>query len=277
MEVQRKSNGGFPEPVAGAPVRVVRCHHDACGTATRVRVPPALPARAVRRVVCESCRQPFQCDGGDDVGVMDAGESGAGRLWKYLSIPVAAAAVIGALILIQGSGGGNEQPSSAPAPVAPVPAPAGAAGNGNGSSKGGELVKGSSYTLVLPDGWTRTSPPSGATFAASAESGGADATLWVERDPSLSFPEFESKSLAQLRQVVGSAKVTGRTSAPSAGGTVVTLAPDSPPSGAPNYAVTLRVAGPYRYYLATTVEPGASRDAAGGAELIHSSFIPVAG
>jgi hypothetical protein len=85
---------------------------------------------------------------------MDAGESGADRLWKYLSIPVAAAAVIGALILIQGSGGGNEQPSSAPAPVAPVLAPAGAAGNGSGSSKGGELVKGSSYTLVLPDGWT---------------------------------------------------------------------------------------------------------------------------
>jgi len=29
------------------------------------------------------------------------GDGGGGRLWKYLSIPVAAAAVIGALILVQ--------------------------------------------------------------------------------------------------------------------------------------------------------------------------------
>ena len=62
MEVERESNGGFPEPVAGEPVRLVRARHDACGESTRVRVPPALPARAVRRVVCDSCHQPFECD-----------------------------------------------------------------------------------------------------------------------------------------------------------------------------------------------------------------------
>ncbi len=281
------SNGGFPEPVAGEPVRLVRARHAACGAATRVRVPPALPARAVRRVVCDSCHQPFECDGADDVGVVEPRESPGSRLWKYLSIPVAAAAVIVALILIQGSGGGDQQPSSAPAPAAAPPASApnhgggGANGagaptpSGSGSGKGGELVKGSSYTLALPHGWAQTEPLHGATFQASADGGGASATLWVTRDPGLSFPKFESRSLAQLRQAAGSAKVTGRTPAPTANGTIVTLAP-RPKPGAPTYVVTLRVAGPYRYYLATTVEANASRDAADGAELIHSSFVPVA-
>src|SRR5690242_15380018 len=119
MEVERESNGGFPEPVAGEPVRLVRARHDACGASTRVRVPPALPARAVRRVVCDSCHQPFECDGADDVGVLEPRESTGSRLWKYLSIPIAAAVVIVALILIQGSGGGDQQPSSPATPPAP--------------------------------------------------------------------------------------------------------------------------------------------------------------
>jgi hypothetical protein len=75
--------------------------------------------------------------------------------------------------------------------------------------------------------------------------------------------------------VAGSAHVEDRTTAPTADGTIVTLAAD-PPAGGPAYEVTLRVAGPYRYYLATTVEPDASPEAADGAELIHNSFVPVA-
>jgi hypothetical protein len=276
MEVERDSNGGFPEPVAGEPVRLVRARHDACGASTRLRVPPALPARAVRRVVCDSCHQPFACDGADDVGLVEPRESAGNRLWKYLSIPVAAAAVIIALILIQGSG--SDDQSSSPATAAKPPAggapPANEAKDGS-SSKGAELVKGSSYNLALPHGWTQTEPQNGETFAASADGGGATAALWVERDPKLSFPQFESQSLAQLRRTAGSANVTNRTPAPTADGTIVTLAPDPKP-GAPAYDVTLRVSGPYRYYLATTVEANASRDAAGGAELIHSSFVPVA-
>ncbi len=243
MEVGRESNGGFPEPVAGEPARLVRARHDACGKSTRVRVPPALPARAVRRVVCDSCHQPFECDSVDDAGVVEPRESTGSRVWKYLSIPVAAAAVIVALILIQGSGGGDQ------------------------------LVKGASYTLALPHGWAQTEPRNGATFQASAD--GASATLWVTRDPGLTFSKFESQSLAQLRQAAGSAEITGRAPAPTAARTIVTLAP-RPKPGAPTYQVTLRVAGPYRYYLATTVEANASRDAADGAALIHSSFVPMA-
>ena len=47
--------------------------------------------------------------------------------------------------------------------------------------------------------------------------------------------------------------------------------------GEPQHQVTLRVVGPYGYYLATTVEPDARREAADGAEMIHDSFVPVAG
>ncbi len=269
MKVERDSNGGFPEPVAGEPVRLVRARHDACGESTRVRVPPALPARAVRRVVCDSCHQPFECDGADDAGVVEPRESVGNRLWKYLSIPVAAAAVIVALILIQGSGSDNQPSAPATAPAANAPA------KDASSRKGGELVKGSSYTLALPHGWTQTEPQNGQTFTASADGGQATAALWVKRDPKLSFPQFESQSLTQLGRTAGSAQVTGRTPAPTADGTIVTLAP-APKPGAPAYEVTLRVTGPYRYYLATTVEANASHDAADGAELIHSSFVPVA-
>jgi hypothetical protein len=282
MEVERvhARNGGFPEPVAGEPVRLVRCRHNACGTATRVRVPQALPARAVRRVVCESCSQPFECDAADDAGVVGQAESDRSArqsaVWKYLSLPLAAAAVIGILILVQGGGGEPDQQSAAPAPA---PAPDQSAGSKAGGATrapgSAELVKGSSYTLALPDGWAQTQPENGATFAAAAQGGGAEATLWVTRDPSLSFPDFESQSLASLRQTAGSAEVTDRTAAPTAAGTIVTLAAN-PPQGGPDYEVTLRVAGPYRYYLATTVEPDASQTATEGAELIRSSFIPVA-
>jgi hypothetical protein len=290
MQVERSDNGGFPEPIPGEPVRLVRCRHDACGTATRVRVPRALPALAVRRVVCEQCHQPFKCEDALDAGVVKAGAArrpGAARrwlsdpeshAWRYLSIPVAAAAVIVALILIQGSGGSDQPSSSTPAASEPAPSGSNTAGGagGSGAGQGGaEVVKGSSYTLAMPPAWSQTTSENGATFAAAADGGGATATLWIQRDSSLSFPQFEAQSLATLRGLAGNAHVADRTAAATADGTIVTLAADAP-QGAPAYEATLRVAGPYRYYLATTVDPDASRTAVDGAELIRNSFVPVA-
>lgn len=293
MHVERSDNGGFPQPIAGEPVRLVRCRHDACGTATRVRVPGALPARAVRRVVCEECHQPFECEDALDAGVESSAPTPAppsrlatarrwlsdpeSHAWRYLSIPVAAAVVIVALILIQGSGG-SDQPSSSQAASEPAPSGSGTAGGGDRQAAGhggAQVVKGSSYTLAMPPDWTQSEPGNGATFAAAADGGGASATLWIQRDPNLSFPQFEAQSLAQLRGVAGNAHVADRTAAPTADGTIVTLAADAP-QGAPAYEATLRVTGPYRYYLATTVDPDASRTAVDGAELIRNSFVPVA-
>ncbi len=128
MSVERAVNGGFPEPLAGEPVRVVRCRHEACGADTRVRLPGVLSAHAVRRVVCDSCQRAFTCEGVVDEGAVEPASPAAvpgaapaapgsapsrvgvpgwlsdpqSRAWRYLSIPIAAAAVIGALALIQG-------------------------------------------------------------------------------------------------------------------------------------------------------------------------------
>ena len=48
-------NGGLPEPPAGEAIRVIAAHHDACGVATRVRLPDILSPRAVRRFHCAGC------------------------------------------------------------------------------------------------------------------------------------------------------------------------------------------------------------------------------
>jgi hypothetical protein len=71
-------------------------------------------ADAVRRVVCDHCHQAFACEAAVDEGVVEP--SGASpstgvrgwlsdpdsAAWRYLSIPVAAAAVVGVLALIEG-------------------------------------------------------------------------------------------------------------------------------------------------------------------------------
>ena len=103
MSEARNGNGGFPVPVAGEPIRLVRCQHEACGAETRVRLPAVLPARVVRRVVCDGCGQPFECDYVLDAGVIAPGVPAPQlpRVWRFLSVPVAAALVVGGLLLIQ--------------------------------------------------------------------------------------------------------------------------------------------------------------------------------
>lgn len=312
--LKRAWNGGFPEPAADQPVRLVSARHETCGRETRVRLPGVVPARAVRRVVCWRCREPFECEHVRELDVrgrepmtsvaaveaaerletrpnpispsLSDGQIGfeekrrtpsgrpPGRAWRLASVPLAAVAVIAALLLIQGSDG---PPAPAPAlPAASAP-PAGAGNAGRAARQAdAELVRGQSFTIALPAGWERADAPSGAAFAALAPGAAADATLWVERQPNLDFAEFERRSLAQLEAIAGSAQVVERVSAPTPDATIVHLAADSPP-GEPSYEVTLRSAGDYRYYLATTVEadaPGATFD---GAELLHNSLVPEAG
>jgi hypothetical protein len=146
---------------------------------------------------------------------------------------------------------------------------------GPAGSKDTKLVRGSTYSLALPKGWQRTIPEGNAAFAAQSADGGADAQLWISEDPTLDFPEFIKLSLKQLESLAGSARIVERIPGPTPEDTVVRLAAETP-DGLPTYEVTLRSAGPYRYYLATSVQPDATPEAADGADLIVGSFTPEA-
>jgi hypothetical protein len=136
-------------------------------------------------------------------------------------------------------------------------------------------VREPAYTLALPGGWRRTEPPAGADFAATSADGTAEATLWVERDRRLGFDAFEARSIDQLRELAGNAEVSERVPGPTPEQTVVRLSADaSPESGGATYEVTLRSAGPYRYFLSTMVAADASAVARQESELIQSSFFP---
>jgi hypothetical protein len=325
-------NGGFPEPPGDEMQRLVRVRHADCGAETRVRLPRAIPAGVVRRVVCERCAATYECDQVEEIGVLDPAEAIAravpsadpvapvpstdpvvpavpsaasqspprrrlprrpslpawvriphptlpylpieSRAWRYGSVVVAAAIVIGVLLLIQG--GSNDTPTTSAVRHPGAPAPSSTVGSQTGTAVptgASRLVTEPGYFLALPAGWQRVPPQGGAAFAARANGGGAEATLWIQRAPQLSFQEFETRSLDQLRSLAGDAAVVDRTPAPTMAGTVVRLRADTP---AGSYDVTLRAAGPYRYYLSTTVDPGAGRPAVDGADLIHQSFVPQA-
>lgn len=256
-------NGGFPEPPAGEPQRLVRVRHSGCGAQTRVRLPRAVPARAVRHVVCERCESAYDCEAVEEIWPPSP-------LWRWGALALAAIAVAGALWLLVGGGSGDE--TGAPAAAGPQ-ASANAASDAVFASQ--SVVK-PGYSLSLPPGWKQVRSKRGAAFAARALDGMAQATLWIKRNPELSFKRFTARSLDQLRSLAGSAEVVERIQAPTVEGRVVRLRADAPPESGVSapYEVTLRAAGPYRYYLSTTVLPGASQQASDGADLIHASFIP---
>jgi hypothetical protein len=299
-------NGGFPEPPPGEPVRVVRAAHQACGTGTEIRLPAALTAEVVRRVHCSGCGQEYSSLFVEDVAaalavapqVAAPAEPQRRRpswILAGASAVFAAAAVIATLALIQEldedpAGGTQQAAETAPAADAggrpdaeAPPEPGGGAQSSNGSGSDGEggatsesaeLVQESNFALAIPPGWQRSDPPRGATF--SAKINGADATLWIERDQSLSVRKFERQSLKRLKQVAGNARVESRTPSPTDAGAVIRLLGDarSGQGGRVAYEVTVRSATPFHYYLVTSQQPGANALARRGVRLVHGSFIP---
>ena len=286
------TNGGFPLPLGDLSVRELTAHHDACDGQTRLRVPTAVPLRAVLRVVCERCAQPYQPLRVAEAGpAADAAPSPRFTLpqlslpklsipfelptgaWRWVSLPIAALVVLGGLYLLQG--GDEPAPrTAAPAVEASAAAPAAPAVKAPGDAR---LVSGSTFELALPPGWKRSEPSGGATFAAVAPDGAADVMLWIERDPKLNFASFEARSLAQLESLAGSAGVVARNPGPTPETTSVRIAPTKAPSGAPNYEVLLRASGEQWYYLATTSQPGASAETLEAIRIIQGSFLPKGG
>ena len=300
------ANGGFPLPPAGEATRLVSTRHDACGGVTRVSLPGTVPARAVRRVVCERCDAPYEAADVREaraalglrmpsvprpsvglpaitlpsLSLPSPRMPSAGSAWRWASVAIAAIAVVVGLSVLQGDD------SSAP-PAASQGGPAAATADGparvldvTGAAKaakasdGAEVVSESTFSLALPAEWDRVSAQGGATVAAVAPGGEADATLWVEHDPKLDFASFEARSLDQLEQLAGSARVVERVAGPTPEATSVRIAADAP-EGAPAYEALLRAgSGDYWYYLATTVQPDAPAASTEAIEVLQGSLVP---
>lgn len=252
-------NGGFPEPPPGEPVRVISARHPGCGASTRVRLPATVPARAVRRLRCGRCKRAFEAEQVRELKPARRWLDPQGRLWQVAVVPVAALLAIAGLALVRELAGGS--PSAPPAPIEVALADT------------TTTIREPTFELALPAGWERVEAGRGAGFAAVSGDGDAEARLWVERHPDLDLPSFVTRSLAQLESLAGSARVVERVAAPTPEDSVVVLAADSPP-GEPTYEVTLRAAGPYRYYLASSVEPGAAPATAEAAASIGDSLRP---
>jgi hypothetical protein len=275
-------NGGLLQPLSGEPLRLVRARHDACGVETRVDLPRGVPARAVRRLVCEGCEEPYDVATVAELGLIapksaPAPETPAtdSRFWRWGSFVVAAFAVVGILLLIQGGPGEQERsPTSEPSThLADEPSKA------TEAPTGARFVSRSGFSLALPPGWKEVRSDDGVAFAARSADGKAQATLWIERAPLLGFQEFVARTSQRLRSLPASeTEVVERINAPTIDGTVVRLRADARAASVDSaaYEVTLRATGPYRYYLATTLLPGASRESSEAAELIHRSFVPEA-
>lgn len=171
-------------------------------------------------------------------------------------VAVAAAAAIA-------FGGGD----SAPVTASSTPA---------GPSLEAQIVEDDRFSLSLPAGWEAAEAPDGSAFAATSADGLAETTLWVDRDRSLDFAGFVDQSRATLDEIGTNVAVTDRVEGSSLGSQIVRLEAEVPLSGgmAAPYYVTLRATGPYRYYLATSIQPGASPDLVTDAELLSSTFKP---
>lgn len=155
--------------------------------------------------------------------------------------------------------------------------PAGGAGQSAGPlqpSSHATLVEAPGYSLSLPPGWAATAAPAGAVFTASSADGMAETTLWMERARDLDFDSFVTQSLDGLEALGEDARVTDRVYGRTLETSTADLRADVPLDGtAPSpYHVTLRAAGPYRYYLATSIDPRAPASLLADAERLGSSL-----
>jgi len=204
---------------------------------------------------------------GAGLRIADGFDALRARRW---GLPLAGAAVvlIVAAVLVAALGGGEGAPSATTAPLAQSEPPS--------VISDPQFVEEKGFSIALPDSWHRTRPPEGASFAAVSEDGLGEATLWVDRDRNLSFDEFVDQSLAGLDGIGENARVSDRVEGPTPETSIAVLEADVPVDGgvAGPYRVTLRAAGPYRYYLATSVGAGAPPRLAADAELLSASFRP---
>lgn len=174
----------------------------------------------------------------------------------------AACLLVVGLFLLSGIGGSAGSDATALETPAPPPQPT--------------LVEERGFSLSLPAGWTEDEAPEGALYAASNEDGTARSTLWVERKPELSFGSYVASSLHGLETLGTDARIVDQVRGRTLEGSSAALSATVPFDGqAPGpYRVTLRAAGPYRYYLASSVTPDAPASALADVDLLGASLRP---
>lgn len=189
-----------------------------------------------------------------------------------------AAAILGTLVLLQGTdrpaAEQAAEPAAAEPPVALPPHHAELAST-PGVDGEASFVRRDTWSLLLPADWMPTEPIAGEAFRARSE--GGETILWVKHDPELSLPRFVRRSLAELRELDPGARITHSEGGPTAESRIVQLRAAVPDADGSPYLVTLRSGGPFRYYLASAVDSDASPAVRDGAARIHGSFTPEAG
>ncbi|MEZ5155366.1 MAG: hypothetical protein R2718_04560 [Solirubrobacterales bacterium] len=201
--------------------------------------------------------------------ISDAFDALRQRRW---GLPAAAAVLVvvvaGVVLLVSGGGSGESGDETTVAPLTEASPPS--------VINDPQFVEEKGFSIALPDTWKRTKPPEDASFAAVSGDGAGEATLWVDRDPKISFQDFIDQSLAGLDGIGDNARIVDRVKGPTLETSIAVLAADVPVDGgiAGPYRVTLRAAGPYRYYLATSIGAGASPRLVADAELLSTSFRP---
>ncbi|MCB0875903.1 MAG: hypothetical protein KDB46_06880 [Solirubrobacterales bacterium] len=201
--------------------------------------------------------------------ISDAFDALRQRRW---GLPAAAAVLVvvvaGVVLLVSGGGSGESGDETTVAPLTEASPPS--------VINDPQFVEEKGFSIALPDTWKRTKPPEDASFAAVSSDGAGEATLWVDRDPKISFQDFIDQSLAGLDGIGDNARIVDRVKGPTLETSIAVLAADVPVDGgiAGPYRVTLRAAGPYRYYLATSIGAGASPRLVADAELLSTSFRP---
>jgi len=186
---------------------------------------------------------------------------------RVRALALAALAVVaGGLALVLTSAG---EPQAAPQLEASAPA-------SETTFTAATYVSEPGFSLSLPTGWDRAKTPRGSAFTAASGDGLAETTLWVERDRNLGFGAFVKQSMESLDEIGTGARISDQVRGRALESRIAELRAEVPLDGgltAP-YRVTLRAAGPFRYYLATSVQPGAPDRLLADAEVLANSFRP---
>jgi hypothetical protein len=190
------------------------------------------------------------------------------RRWGLPVAGLMAAVTVAVVVLVVLRGDGDE---TTPGPGSPLPQ-----SEPPSVISDPQLVEEQGFSIAVPDSWHRVKPPEGASFAAISDDGLGDATLWVDHDPKLDFDDFVDQSLAGLEGLGENAEVADRVEGPTPETSIAVLEAEVPVNGgvAGPYRVTLRAAGPYRYYLAISIGAGAPPRLLADAQLLSASFRP---